>query len=108
MHSLCYAFPFGFRDKHNSQASLDNIRQHIRQGAFSRQGIWKTLSKPCQSFIQSMFTLDPTKRPKAEELLNHAWFTSTEGQEIDYTEPHHTVSPTDESVISNYGSMVSL
>ena len=84
------------------------VKRCIRKGDFNKQGAWKTLSKSCQSFIQAMLTLDPTKRPKAEELLNHAWFTSTDDQGEVSKVSHHAVSSTDESAIHSYESMAFL
>ena len=106
--SLCFNFPFGFRDKYGSEDSLKIVRNRIEQGNFNQQGAWQNLSNPCQSFIRSMFTHEPAKRPSAEELLNHAWFTSTDDQNKVCAQLHYAVSPTDESILRHYESMFSL
>ena len=59
--------------------SNDGIIQKIKRGKFSFEpkNIWSGISNDAKDFITCLLTKDPSKRPTAQEALNHKWIASS-------------------------------
>lgn len=55
--------------------SNDNeIIQRVKLGKFSfHEKNWKDISENAKDFISQLLIKDPSKRPSAEDALNHPW-----------------------------------
>lgn len=64
---LCGYPPFyGDRD--------EDILRRVKRGEFEFPSPdWDTISKPGKDIITAMLTMDPARRPSAEQLLEHRW-----------------------------------
>eukprot|EP00931_Biecheleriopsis_adriatica_P116402 TRINITY_DN92042_c0_g1_i1.p1 TRINITY_DN92042_c0_g1~~TRINITY_DN92042_c0_g1_i1.p1 ORF type:complete len:527 (+),score=107.04 TRINITY_DN92042_c0_g1_i1:60-1583(+) len=56
------------------------ILKEVKKGFDPKRGFsddyWRNISDAAKDFIVRMLTKDPSRRPSAEELLNHAWITN--------------------------------
>lgn len=71
---LCGYHPF---DAEND-ASDEELRRRIVKGEFDRSSdAWMSMSSGARCLIAQMLSVDPTQRPTAVEVLDHAWLSAT-------------------------------
>lgn len=57
----------------------DKLVQKIKEGKFTTKGEnWDLISKEAKDLVQKMLLVDYEKRPSAEEILKHVWFSKSE------------------------------
>lgn len=55
--------------------SNEEIIAKIKKGKFNFEpkATWSQISETAKDFISGLLTLDPSKRPSAQDALNHKW-----------------------------------
>ena len=84
---LCYFLLCGYApfDNEDQMAQLQNV---IRGNFdFDSDDCWQSVSEVAKDFIRKCLAIDPTTRPTAEELLQHAWLLNTKVAKVDLS-PH--------------------
>jgi serine/threonine protein kinase len=51
---------------------------------------WENVSDTAKDFVRTCLTIDPTKRPTAEEMLKHKWLADTEPHYVEDKEGNMT------------------
>lgn len=57
---------YPFQDTH-----INRLFSKIQRGTYI---LSHNLSSPCRALLKSLLSFDPTKRPSAEQVLQHPWF----------------------------------
>lgn len=72
---LCGDPPFGGINIKNED--LKKVTKNILKGRFQFEPklLWNTVSESGKDFIQFLLTVDPARRPTAEEALKHRWLS---------------------------------
>jgi len=75
---LCGDPPFGGMDGEAPQTIKDNVMRGDLP--FEPKDIWDNVSEEAKNFVKRLLTLDPTKRPSAEEAQHDEWLNACSKQ----------------------------
>jgi calcium-dependent protein kinase len=74
---ICYILLCGYPPFYGDRD--EDILRRVKKGEFDFPSPdWDEISKDGKDFIKKMLTHNPEKRPSAEQLLAHPWFTNAE------------------------------
>lgn len=57
---------------------------------FEPEEYWENVSETAKDFVRTCLTIDPAKRPTAEEALNHKWLADTQPHYVEDKEGNMT------------------
>ncbi|RIA89801.1 kinase-like domain-containing protein [Glomus cerebriforme] len=74
---LCGYHPFQARDSASFFDEVTNARVKFENR------FWRNVSDDAKDFIRALLSLDPSKRPSAEEALKHKWIVGDVAKDVD-------------------------
>ncbi|KAI0089645.1 kinase-like domain-containing protein [Irpex rosettiformis] len=82
---LCGYTPF---DRDTQQQEMEAIIAGDYK--FEPEEYWENVTDTAKDFVRTCLTIDPTKRPTAEEMLNHKWLADTQPHYVEDKEGNMT------------------